>query len=63
MATIDTVFAAVVCLTLLSSVSATVLILIRDDRPGSGREKVAVKLAQIALLGITAILTIPGYGE
>ncbi len=63
MAITDTVLAALFCLTLLSGVSAMVLILIRGDRPGSGREKVAVKLAQAALLGITAILTILGHGK
>jgi hypothetical protein len=58
MPTFHIVFATTVALTISSALAASSIVMFGDTRRNSGQRKVAEKLAQIALLGAAAIVSL-----
>ena len=58
MPTFHIVFATTVALTVSSGLAATSIVMFGDTRRNPGQRKVAEKLAQIALLGAAAIISL-----
>jgi hypothetical protein len=58
MPTFQIVFIVTVCLTIASGLAATAIVVLGDTRRNLGQRAVAEKLAQIALLGAAAIVSL-----
>ena len=57
------IFAATLALTVISGATATAIVVFGDTRRNAGQKAVAERLAQIALVGATAVVALAKFPE